>query len=1287
MKAAYYFGAPVTDARVHYKVERTKKDGRWYPEARWDWLYSPGYWWFAPDYTWYPGWNRWGCVAPRPFWIGWNADPPEVVAQGDAQIGEDGRFSFEIDTGTAKEQHHDSDHSYSITAEVVDQSRRTIIGTGQILVAREPYRVFVWTDRGHYRTGDTVTVGVQARTADGQPVKGASGQLMLKAVKEQEGKIVERIVSEQEVTTDEHGQISQKLVVPSSGQYRLSVVLNDSKGHRQEGGYVFFVQGPQEDGRGYRFNDLELITQEKEYQPGDTVKLQINTNQADSTVHLFIRPMQGLCPKPRVIRIPGKSTTFDLEIQPDDQPNIFVEALTISNGRLHSEVKEIVVPPVRKVASVEVISPQDKYRPGQTATVRLKLTEENNRPLVGNTVISVYDASVEYIAANTTPDIRSFFWEVRRHHHVGNQTTLNRQTWPSSNIDMQMLAGPGIHMLGVQHEYFGYARQAGTGIMRGGALRKSSSQFFSEADSLGAVPMAAAAAPEERASMIGGGGAAATVEPTVRSEFADTAFWSGSVTADRNGEVEVSFKVPDNLTTWKIKAWALGDGTRVGSGSSEIISSKDLIIRPQVPRFFTETDQITLSAVVHNYLETAKPTTVILETEGGQLEPLTSVQQTVLIPAGGEQRVDWNVRVTASGTATVRMKALTDEESDAAQQKVPCHVHGILKTESFAGVIRPGQQTAAVVNIQVPTARIEEQSRLEVRFSPTLAGAMIDALPYLLEYPYGCTEQTLNRFLPAVITQATLKRMNVDLAAIREKKTNLNSQQQGAAAERAAQWKRYDRNPVFDEQEMEQIIRTGVGDLTEKQLSDGGWGWFSGYGEHSSAHMTAQIVHGLNIAKKNGVPVLDDVLQRGVQWLQNSQAEALKELKEGDWRREHPKAPHRNQGSRDRAENIDALVAFVLAGQNVNSSEMTDYLYRDRGHLSAYALALTGLVLHQGQDQERSTMVLRNIEQFLQKDGENQTAWLQLPQNQWWYWYGNENEAMARYLQLLIRMRPADETAPQLVKYLLNNRRHGTYWNSTRDTALVVEAFDEYLAATGEDHPSMTVEILVDGRQQKTVAITPENLFTFDNAMVLSGDAVKAGTHRIEIRRTGTGPLYYNAYLTNFTKEESISATGLELKVDRRFYRLERDDRQTGVQGDRGQVVSQQTANYRRIPLENLSSVPGGTLVEVELVVESKNDYEYLLLEDRKPSGFEPDDQRSGYIFEGLRAYRELRDERVSFFLSDLARGRHSVSYRLRAETPSQMVSALPAAIQGMYAPELVGNSNEFKVRVEEKAE
>lgn len=1283
VNARYYFGAPVTDATVHYKVQRTKKDTRWYPQARWDWLYSPGYWWFSPEYNWYPGWQRWGCYAPIPTWRGWNPDPPEVVVEGDAKIGEDGTFVIDIETAAALRDHSDSDHSYSITAEVVDQSRRTIIGTGSVLVAREPFKVFAWTDRGHYRTGDTATVGIQARTPDGKPVSGA-GKAVLYSVTYESDKPVEKQIESWDIKTGDDGKTSLKMTLPAAGQFRIAVKVTDAEQHEADGGYLLYVRGPGDDGRGYRFNDLELIAEKQEYQPGETATLQVNTNKTGGTVLLFVRPMNGLCPKPQVVRLDGKSTTIDVKIDRDDVPNIFVEALTIADGRLHSEMRELVVPPEKKVANIEVLPSAERYKPGQEAVVQLKLTDVNGQPFVGNTVLSVYDASLEYIAASSVPEIRSFFWNVRRRHNIQNQCTLQQMSYPfnlPNELRMQRLAGENPTVNGPGH--FG-GGGIPYGMPRSRSMMRKSKGLAAEGMLMeSAMPMAAAAMADSAMEVAADSSApASTVEPSVRSNFADTAHWVASVTSDRDGLVEVKFKVPDNLTTWKIKAWTLGDGTRVGSGTSDIITSKDLIIRPQTPRFFTETDLITLSAVVHNYLDSAKSTTVVLETEGGQLQLLGDPQQIVKIPAGGEVRVDWNVQVIASGTAKVRMKALTDEESDAAELTVPAHVHGLLKTESFTGVIRPSGDSATV-NINVPAARIEEQSRLEVRYSPTLAGAMVDALPYLIDYPYGCTEQTLNRFLPAVLTQQTLLRMGVNLADIQNKRTNLNAQEIGDAAKRATEWQRYKRNPVFDQEEMDIIVKTGVTDLSNMQLTDGGWGWFSGFGEHSTAHLTSLVVHGLTVAQKNKVPVLPDVLQRGVQWLKIQQAEELTKLKEGDWRREHPeKLKKRRKPYKMNASNMDAFVAFVLSEHDGNSPEMSDYLYRDRAKLSVYSQSLTGLVLHQQQDVPRRDMLLRNIEQLLVQDDENQTAYLRMPQNSWWYWYGSENEAMARYLQLLLKVNPNSETAPRLVKYLLNNRKHGTYWKSTRDTAMVVEAMADYLAATKEDQPNMTVEVFVDGTLQKTVKITPENLFSFDNVMLLEGDAVKTGAHKIELRRSGTGPVYFNAYLTNFTKEDQIKAAGLEVKVQRRFYKLEADDKNVDVQGNRGQVVNQQTAKFKRIPLENLASVTSGELIEVELILDSKNDYEYLLLEDRKPSGFEPDDQRSGYIFEGLRAYRELRDDRVSFFLSNLARGQHSVSYRLRAETPSQKVSALPAKIEGMYAPELVGNSDEFKLRV-----
>ena len=647
--------------------------------------------------------------------------------------------------------------------------------------------------------------------------------------------------------------------------------------------------------------------------------------------------------------------------------------------------------------------------------------------------------------------------------------------------------------------------------------------------------------------------------------------------------------------------------------------------------------------------------------------------RTVHVPSGGELRVDWRVRVTGEGEAVVRMKALTDEESDAAELRFPTLVHGMLKTESFAGSVRP-EAASARLTYRVPEARRPADSRLEIRYSPTLAGALVDALPYLVEYPYGCTEQTLNRFLPTVIAQGVLQRMDLDLKAIRDKRTNLNAQEIGDPAQRAAQWKKYPHIPVFDEDEVRRMVREGLKDLTAMQLSDGGWGWFSGSGEHADAHITALVVHGLQTARKNEIALVPGLYERALEWLKRYQADQLFRLRAAKAAIHH----------KERADDLDAFVFMVLADADVLDKEMLVFLERDRPHLSVYGLTLFGLALEKLGNKDRLADVLHNIEQYLVKDAENQTAYLRVPQDcPWWYWYGSETETQAYYLKLLARTDPKGATAPALVKYLLNNRKHATYWNSTRDTALCVEAMAEYLTASGEDQPDMTVIIALDGKERKRVKIDPKNLFSFDNAFVVTGKDVESGAHTLEVQRTGRGPVYFNAYLTYFSQEDPIRRAGLEVKVNRKLYRVHSEARTDEVAGARGQVVEQKGARDRREELKDLSALKSGDIVEVELEIDSKNDYEYLVFEDMKAAGFEPVEVRSGYNGNDLGAYMELRDQKVCFFARTLARGQHSVRYRLRAEIPGKF-SALPTIGYGMYAPELRGNSDEAKVVIED---
>ena len=187
--------------------------------------------------------------------------------------------------------------------------------------------------------------------------------------------------------------------------------------------------------------------------------------------------------------------------------------------------------------------------------------------------------------------------------------------------------------------------------------------------------------------------------------------------------------------------------------------------------------------------------------------------------------------------------------------------------------------------------------------------------------------------------------------------------------------------------------------------------------------------------------------------------------------------------------------------------------------------------------------------------------------------------------------------------------------------------------------------------------------------------------------------MYWNAYSEYFSLEEPIKASGNELEVSRRFFKLTRNIRRNqrlaqslGITRDRTHMpwlpITSTEQEYTRAEIKDGETVTSGDLIEVELVVNAKNDYEYLVFEDMKAAGFEPVDLRSGASYgDGLSSNVELRDEKVAFFVDKLPQGRRVLRYRVRAEAPGSF-HALPTNGYAMYAPEVRAISDEMRVSV-----
>jgi hypothetical protein len=267
-----------------------------------------------------------------------------------------------------------------------------------------------------------------------------------------------------------------------------------------------------------------------------------------------------------------------------------------------------VVPPEKRVLNVKVTPSEKNYRPGQKAKLSLQLTDYYGEPFQGSTVISIYDRALEYISGGSNvPEIRSFFWKWRRHHRLNQQSSLARWFYnqlkkneaPMKNIGVfghLMIPGtPG------KEQVAGEAKARSQVVAEAGAARAPAPAEADESSPAFQLKKDVADRFADRESQAGQ--PEDLVQPGVRTQFADTAFWSGSITTDSKGMAAVEFDMPENLTGWKVKVWAMGHGTKVGEGDAEVVTRKDLIVRLQAPRFFMETDEVVLSANVHNYLK------------------------------------------------------------------------------------------------------------------------------------------------------------------------------------------------------------------------------------------------------------------------------------------------------------------------------------------------------------------------------------------------------------------------------------------------------------------------------------------------------------------------------------------------------------------------------------------------------------------------------------------------------------------------------------------------------------
>jgi uncharacterized protein YfaS (alpha-2-macroglobulin family) len=1325
IKAEYYFGGPAANADVTYHVYRDFYFHSVYFPRQYDWLYN----WQTPMYYGTPDQQY------------YRNSGSELILEGSGKLNEQGELVLEWNTAKALQEWGDYDHQYRVDVEVTDSSRRTISGSGSVKALRRAFFAFVDNKLGFYRPKDKLDVEIRTVTADDKPVQTKGNLDIYKVTFEKRTdengmpKIDElkTLLGTHGLDTDERGLAWWNTPFDAAGTYELVYRTVDEWDTAITGSTRVIVKAEEWIPGSFRFGTLSLIPQTKVYKEGETAHVLLASDFKDAWMLISVMAGNEVISQSFAdMKQTGGQYELTLEMTRAHVPNFHINVMTVRQGELHTQTCELFVPPVDQFLDVQVTSDKEWYLPGEKGQVTVTAKDNNGKPVQAEFAVSIYDRSITYIMPDHTPNIIKHFYGDRRYYQLNFVNSYNTAVYPmqwdkqkyeshrwfgeplgygvrdwlnwerysfdfnkeskekdSSKSDKfargfdndrteaerQSNGGPDSEDAKKDSGGFrnrnalggGGAPGSKTGAAEGGEAWDGGESDSPREDAPSPKPEGEPSLAEEKLekSLDEVANEAGASKPRIRSNFKDSILYMHRVTTGPDGRATITVDFPDNLTDWRITARGITDVAKVGEGFHAVKTKKQLILRDQAPRFFVEGDVVTLSGIIMNRYDTALAVKAMLmlnpldsatESEKAafctyELFPETPDVMEITVPAGGEVRVDWRVRMTSAGDFKIRMLALSKIESDATEKGYPCKVRGAEMYQSTTSVIRDGEASQQFT-VELPEKLDPEQTNLDLQLSPSVAALAMDALPYLLEFPYGCVEQTMSRFIPAVLVRKTLADAGVSLEQIAERRAGLDY---AGVNPQAAYW--YKHNPVFNTQTMNAMIDYGLQRIAIFQHSDGGWGWWQA--GQSDTYMSAYVCYGLKIAKDAGVEFDYGMLDRGVKFISDLA---------------------RNEKDVHRV----AYIAYVQAFCGAADKELLDTIYKRRDDLTHQTRAMICMAEFMAGDKERARILISNIEDYRKEDAKVGTCWWDGGKDYWW-WYNDKIETNAFVMQAFVMCDPKNKFLEQHVRWLAQNRK-GSRWNSTKDTSHAVSALMAYAKATGELSRSYNVTVKMDGEAIHKWEVTPDNIFALQTNLRLNSQRLTPGKHVFTIEREGEGKVYFSSFLSYFSKEDHLKASGNELHIDRLYYKLKEVIKEVDVPNADGVGThKEKRVEYERELLADGAKLVSGDKIEVELNLKADNDYEYLAFEDFKPAGCEPMALRSGQGYAGgLCQNVELRDDRVAFFVSYMPQGTARLKYQLRCEIPGTF-SALPTQGGSMYVKEVRANSDEWKVTITDR--
>lgn len=773
-----------------------------------------------------------------------------------------------------------------------------------------------------------------------------------------------------------------------------------------------------------------------------------------------------------------------------------------------------------------------------------------------------------------------------------------------------------------------------------------------------------------------------------RTNFTETAFFYPQLKTDESGEIKLEFTIPQSLTRYKMMGFAHTKDFKTKTITKELVTQKKLSISANAPRFFREGDTILFSAKLNNLAGKSIAGIAILELKDAITGKTISIfkekevlQQKFLLENNGNQSLKWSLIIPSGVSAiTCTLSARSENYADGEEMIIPVLPNSVLVTETMPMNVRGGQSKTFKMDklLNSGDSKTIKNQSLTFEFTSNPIWYAVQALPYLMEYPFECAEQTFSRFyansfaMGILNSSPKIKTVFESWQQTNNEEALLSTLEKNQALKsillEETPWVRNAANEterkkrlavLFNLNRMSYELKANFEKLEGMQFGNGAFPWFTGMKEdrYITQHITmgiGQLKH-LKLVDEKNFPKINQLLSKAIAYLDGQLVEDYARYIKGKTASTY--LPIHYLLARSYTDQKNTNADFLKAYQFYLKKIVSDWKY-----MEPYQLAQSALILERNSNHAEAMKIINLLKQLAQQSDEMGMYW---PKNKnGWWWYQSPVETQALLIEAFDEVANDILAVEEMKIWLLKNKQTND-WRTTKATAAASYA----LLMHGYNllDESAEPEILIGGKSfvEMGIAEPAKEAGTGYQKINIPGENVKPEMAKVKIKNNNKSIAWGAYYWQYFEQLDKITPAATGVKINKQLF-LQK-------QTEKGSLLT---------PITKSNALSPGDLLKVRIEINCDRDMEYIHLKDMRSSGFEPVNIISQYKYQdGLGYYESIKDASTNFFISYLPKGTYVFEYPLRVTHAGNFSNGI-TSLQSMYAPEFTTHSSGIRVNV-----